>query len=30
MPGWLWIVIIVIVVLALLGYFSRGRMGRGV
>jgi hypothetical protein len=30
MPGWLWIVIIVIVVLALLGFFTRGRMGRGV
>lgn len=29
MPTWLWIVIIVIVVLALLGYFGRGRMGRG-
>jgi hypothetical protein len=28
MPGWLWILIIVIVVLALLGYFGRGRFGR--
>jgi len=28
MPTWLWIVIIVIVVLAALGYFGRGRRTR--
>lgn len=27
-PTWLWIIIIVIVLLAVLGYFRRGRMSR--
>ncbi len=29
MPNWLFIVIVVLVVLALLGYFGRGRFGGG-
>jgi len=27
MPQWLWILLIVLLVLALLGYFGRGRYG---